>query len=394
MKNNNFTRLLFFTVVLFIAYNKVQGENRVTNNNATDSTVKIPDPANFNRTIDGKQVRLYILKNKNGATVAITNFGARLVSLVVPDKNNNPVDVILGHDSLADYRKRAENYYGAIIGRYGNRIAKGKFTLDGQNYKLDLNGGANTLHGGFSGFYNRVFDVVKAGPQKLQLTYFSKDGEGGYPGNLTVNIVYTLTNDNSVKIGYTATTDKNTVINLTNHAYFNLNGAGTKTITDNLLKINAANYLPVDASLIPTGNLAPVKGTPFDFTAFKVIGKDIDTPDGQLKIARGYDHNFVLNPHTMGQPVATVKSPQTGIVMDVYTSEPGLQFYTGNFVSARVKDGKGNKVYGYRSALCLETQHYPDSPNQPSFPSTVLKPGETYHTVTVYKFRVGKKGKG
>ena len=380
MKNNNLTRLLFFTVVLFIAYNKVQGQDQAT----------IPDSANFNRTVDGKAVHLYILKNKRGATVAITNFGGRLVSLIVPGKNNNPVDVILGHDSLADYRKRGENYYGAIIGRYGNRIAKGKFTLDGQNYQLDINGGVNMLHGGFSGFYNRVFDAVKTGPQKLHLTYFSKDGEGGFPGNLTVSVDYTLTNDNSLKIEYTATTDKTTVINLTNHAYFNLNGAGTQTITDNLLKINAATFLPVDATLIPTGKLQPVKGTPFDFTAFKAVGKDIDAADDQLKMGHGYDHNFVLDPHTMSQPVATVKSTQTGIIMDVYTTEPGLQFYSGNFITARVKDGKSNKVYGVRSALCLETQHYPDSPNQPSFPSTVLKPGQTYHTVTVYKFSVDK----
>ena len=386
MKNNNLTRLLFFTVVLFIAYNKVQGENYLTNSHAADSIIKIPDSANFNRTIDGKQVHLYILKNKRGATAAITNFGGRLVSLIVPDKKNNPTDVILGHDSLADYRKRGESYYGAIIGRYGNRIAKGKFTLNGQSYQLDINGGGNTLHGGFRGFHSRMFDAVKTDPQTLHLAYLSKDGEGGFPGNLTVSIIYTLTNDNALKIEYSANTDKTTVINLTNHAYFNLNGAGTKTITDNLLKINASTFTPVDATLIPTGKLEPVRGTPFDFTAFKVIGKDIDTANDQLKIARGYDHNFVLNPHTMRQPVATVKSPQTGIIMDVYTEEPGLQFYTGNFITDRVKDGKDHQVYGYRSALCLETQHYPDSPNQPSFPSTVLMPGQTYHTVTIYKF--------
>ncbi len=251
---------------------------------------------------------------------------------------------------------------------------------------MDINDGVNTLHGGFSGFFSRVFTAKQVNDQQLELTYISKDGEGGYPGNLTVKVSYTLTDDNGVKIEYTATTDKTTIVNLTNHAYFNLNGAGSKTITDNLLKIDADAFTPVDTTLIPTGKLQPVKGTPFDFTSFKAIGKDIGQPDEQLKNGKGYDHNFVLNKHDISQSVATVKSAETGIVMDVYTQEPGLQFYSGNFLTGKTNDGKGGAAYNYRSALCLETQHFPDSPNQPAFPSTVLKPGETYHTVTIYKF--------
>ena len=347
---------------------------------------KIPDSAKFKSTVDGKVVDLYVLKNKNNVTIAITNFGGRLVSLLVPDKAGHATDVILGHDSLKGYQKAKENYFGAIIGRYGNRIAKGKFTLDGKSYKLDVNDGVNTLHGGLSGFHNRVFTAKQTGDQELELTYLSKDGEGGYPGNLSVKVVYTLSDDNALKIEYTATTDKATVINLTNHAYFNLNGAGNKTITDNLLKINADNFSPVDTTLIPTGKLQPVKGTPFDFTSFKTIGQDIGKADEQLKNGKGYDHNFVLNKHDITQPVATVKSTETGISMDVFTTEPGIQFYSGNFLSKADTDGKGGATYDHRSALCLETQHYPDSPNEPSFPTTVLKPGETYHTVTIYKF--------
>ena len=344
------------------------------------------DAKNFEGDVNGKPVKLYTLKNSKGASVAITNYGGRVVSLLVPNNKGTFTDVVLGYDSLKTYQKPKEPFFGAIIGRYGNRIAKGKFTLDGKAYQLDINDGVNTLHGGFKGFYAQVFDAKQADDKSLDLTYVSKDGEGGYPGTLTVKVVYTLTDDNALKIEYTATTDKNTVVNLTNHAYFNLNGAGSSTITNNVLKINADAITPVDTTLIPTGKLMPVKGTPFDFTTAKEIGKDINETNEQLKNGKGYDHNFALNKHDATQSVATVSSTETGIVMDIYTEEPGLQFYSGNFLTGQTNDGKGGKAYPHRSAFCVETQHFPDAPNQPSFASTVLKPGATYHTVTTYKF--------
>jgi aldose 1-epimerase len=388
MKNNkNLLMMLSCSAALFAACN---GNPKTTDSTVKDSTSvttqSIPDSANFEADVQGQKVKLFTLKNNNGATVAITNYGGRLVSLLVPDKEGHATDVILGYDSLKSYQKPKEPYFGAIIGRYGNRIAKGKFTLDGKAYQLDINDGVNTLHGGFNGFYGKVFSAKQLSTSQLELTYASKDGEGGYPGNLTATVVYTLGDDNSLKIEYKATTDKTTVVNLTNHAYFNLNGAGSPTITDNVLQINADAFLPVDTTLIPTGKLQPVKGTPFDFTVSKTIGKDIGTADEQLKNGKGYDHNFVLNKHDLTTPIATVKSTVTGITLEVFTEEPGLQFYSGNFLTGASKDGKGGKAYPYRSAFCLETQHFPDAPNQAAFASTVLKPGQTYHTVTIYKF--------
>jgi aldose 1-epimerase len=388
MKNNkNLLMMLSCSAALFAACN---GNPKTTDSTVKDSTSvttqSIPDSANFEADVQGQKVKLFTLKNNSGATVAITNYGGRLVSLLVPDKDGKATDVILGYDSLKSYQKPKEPYFGAIIGRYGNRIAKGKFTLDGKAYQLDINDGVNTLHGGFNGFYGKVFSAKQLSASQLELTYVSKDGEGGYPGNLTATVVYTLGDDNSLKIEYKATTDKATVVNLTNHAYFNLNGAGSPTITDNVLQINADAFLPVDTTLIPTGKLQPVKGTPFDFTTSKTIGKDIGTADEQLKNGKGYDHNFVLNKHDLTTPIATVKSTVTGITLEVFTEEPGLQFYSGNFLTGATKDGKGGKAYPYRSAFCLETQHFPDAPNQAAFASTVLKPGQTYHTVTIYKF--------
>jgi aldose 1-epimerase len=357
---------------------------------AADSTSTVaaaaPDAKNFEATINGKAVKLYTLKNSKGASVAITNYGGRVVSLLVPDNKAALTDVVLGYDSVKTYQKPKEPFFGAIIGRYGNRIGKGKFSLDGKAYQLDINDGVNTLHGGFKGFYAQVFDVVQPNDSTLNLTYVSKDGEGGYPGTLTSKVTYTLTADNALKIEYTATTDKTTIVNLTNHAYFNLNGAGDSTILDNVVKIDADNITPVDTTLIPTGKLQPVKGTPFDFTTAKAIGANINDKDDQLKNGKGYDHNFALNKHDITKSIATVSSPKTGIVMDIYTDEPGLQFYSGNFLTGATKDGKGGKAYPHRSAFCMETQHFPDAPNQPAFASTVLKPGQTYHTTTIYKF--------
>ncbi|WDF78616.1 galactose mutarotase [Mucilaginibacter sp. KACC 22773] len=357
---------------------------------AADSTSTVaaaaPDAKNFEATINGKAVKLYTLKNNKGASVAITNYGGRVVSLLVPDNKAALTDVVLGYDSVKTYQKPKEPFFGAIIGRYGNRIGKGKFSLDGKAYQLDINDGVNTLHGGFKGFYAQVFDAAQPNDSTLNLTYVSKDGEGGYPGTLTSKVTYTLTADNALKIEYTATTDKTTIVNLTNHAYFNLNGEGDSTILDNIVKIDADNITPVDTTLIPTGKLQPVKGTPFDFTTAKAIGANINDKDDQLKNGKGYDHNFALNKHDITKSIATVSSPKTGIVMDIYTDEPGLQFYSGNFLTGATKDGKGGKSYPHRSAFCMETQHFPDAPNQPAFASTVLKPGQTYHTTTIYKF--------
>ena len=350
-----------------------------------DTSSAIPDSANFKQTVNNKQTGLFLLKNGT-MQVAITNYGGRIVSIMVPDKNGKATDVVLGYDSVKTYQKRGEPYFGALIGRYGNRIAKGKFALDGKAYQLEINDGVNSLHGGFHGFFSQVWDAKQVDAKTLELTYLSKDGEAGYPGNLQVKVVYSLTDDNGLKIDYTATSDKLTVVNLTNHAYFNLSGAGSKTITDHLLQINADTYTPVDATLIPTGKLDPVKGTPFDFTTAKAIGKNIGDDDAQLKSGKGYDHNFVLNKNDGSSPVATVTSPVTGITLQVFTGEPGLQFYSGNFLTGKTSDGKGGHSYPYRSAFCLETQHFPDSPNEKSFPSTELKPGVTYHTSTTYKF--------
>ena len=352
----------------------------------TDSAAKLPDTANFSGTIDGKPVRLYFLTNKNGMKAAITNYGGRLVSLLVKDKNDTLKDVILGYEKIDGYTKKGEPFFGGLIGRYGNRIAKGKFTLNGKPYQLELNDGVNTLHGGVKGFSSQMWDMKAMTDSTLTLTYSSADGEGGYPGKLDVEVTYTLKDDNAVAIEYTATTSKPTIVNLTNHAYFNLNGAGDSTILNDLLQIKADNFTPIDNTLIPTGKLQPVKGTPFDFTTLKPIGQDINAKDEQLTNGKGYDHNWALNKHTLSDVVATLKSEVTGISMDIYTDEPGLQFYTGNFLTGETKDGKGNIAYKYRSALCLETQHFPDSPNQPSFASTTLNPGAKYHTVTIYKF--------
>jgi len=350
----------------------------------------IPTAESFNSKVDGKETKLFVLKNANGAEAAITNYGGRIVSLMVKNDKGELVDVVLGHDSLAGYHTEKESFYGALVGRYANRIAKGKFTLDNKEYNLQVNDGKNTLHGGVDGFYAKVWDAKQVNDHSLELTYLAKDGEAGYPGNLNVKVVYDLTADNELKISYHATTDKPTVLNLTNHAYFNLNGAGDSTITDHLLTIHATEYTPVDATLIPTGKLEKVSGTPFDFTKPTLIGARINEDHEQLKKGGGYDHNFVLSNTKELRLAATLHSPKTGIYMDVLTQEPGVQFYSGNFLTGEKADGKGGQTYGYRSALCLETQHFPDSPNQKNFPSTVLRPGQDYNSVTVYKFYTAK----
>lgn len=351
----------------------------------------LPDTSAFQDAVDGKATSLYILKNKSNAEAAITNYGARVVSLLVPDKNGTLTDVVVGYDSIGKYVHQPETYFGAIVGRYGNRIAKGKFKLEGAEYTLATNNSPNHLHGGKKGFGAVVWTARQLNGQSVELTYLSKDGEEGYPGNLQVKVTYTLTDSNELKIDYEATTDKSTVLNLTNHAYFNLNGQGSGTINNHLLQINADNYTPVDSTLIPTGKIEPVTGTPFDFTQPTPIGSRIGADNEQLKYGKGYDHNFVLNPNTGSglNLAATVQGDQSGIFMEVYTQQPGIQFYGGNFLTG-ADPIKGGKKDDYRSALCLETQHFPDSPNQPSFPSTELKPGTTYTSTTVYKFSVKK----
>lgn len=354
-------------------------------------TVRLPDSAAFNATVDGKPTALYVLRNKTGMETAITNYGARVVSLLVPDKKGRLTDIVVGYDSISRYILQPEAYFGAIVGRYGNRIAKGKFSLEGKEYTLATNNGVNHLHGGKKGFAAGVWEAKQPDSRTLELSYLSKDGEEGYPGNLQVKVTYTLTDSNELKIDYLATTDKATVLNLTNHSYFNLNGQGSGTINDHLLQLNADNYTPVDSTLIPTGNLDLVAGTPFDFRQPVAIGSRIGADNIQLKYGKGYDHNFVLNP-VKGSGLnraAIVLGDQSGIYMEVFTLEPGIQFYGGNFM-AGTNPIKGGKKDDFRTAFCLETQHYPNSPNQATFPSTELTPGKQYKTTTVYKFSVKK----
>ncbi|MEO8594028.1 MAG: aldose epimerase family protein [Candidatus Solibacter sp.] len=341
----------------------------------------------FSNMPDGTVVDLYTLSNKNGMQAGIITYGGTVVSLTAPDRTGKYGDVVLGLDDVASYQKGTA-FFGALIGRYGNRIGKAQFKLDGATYKLPANDNGNTLHGGPEGFDKHIWAAVPGnGPdgQTLELSYVSKDGEMGFPGNLTTKVTYTLTNNNELKIDYSATTDKTTVANLTNHSYFNLGGAGEGDILSHEVMINADKFTPVDATLIPTGELKPVAGTPFDFTKSTAIGARINGDDQQLKYGKGYDHNWVLNKGTGGMTkAAEVTESKTGRVMEVFTTEPGLQFYTGNFLDGSLK-GKG-KTYAHRSGFCMETQHYPDSPNKPDFPSTTVKPGATYQTTTVYKF--------
>ena len=343
-------------------------------------------PETFGTMGDGTVVDLYTLTNSHGMEARIINYGATLISLEVPDRNGQPGDVVLGYDDLAGYLN-STTFFGATIGRYANRIAKGLFTLDGVAYHLPINDGPNSLHGGAKGFDKVLWSAKRAdGPdgQAVQLSYLSRDGEEGYPGNLSVTVTYTLTGSNELRIDYSATTDRKTVLNLTNHSYFNL--AGTGDILAHEVMINADTFTPIDATLIPTGVLQPVEGTPLDFRTPTAVGARINEPDPQLKFAGGYDHNWVLNkPRGQMGLAARATDPSTGRTVEVRTTEPGVQFYTGNFLDGTVI-GKGGRAVEKRSGLTFETQHYPDSPNHPDFPSTVLSPGETFQSTTVYAF--------
>ncbi len=347
-----------------------------------------PMKQSFGKTPDGQPVDRYTLRNGHGMEADIITRGAVVTRLMVPDRSGTPGDVVLGFDTLEGYLK--ENpYFGAIVGRYGNRIAKGRFTLNGKTYTLATNNGPNSLHGGLKGFDKQIWTarpVTAADGQALELTYVSKDGEEGYPGTLTAKVTYTLSNDNALRIQYDLTTDKDTVANVTNHSYFNLAGQGAGDILSHEIMIDADRFTPVDATLIPTGELRPVAGTPFDFRKPVAIGARITAGDEQIKFGKGYDHNFVVNgaAGTLRQAVR-VTEKASGRIMEVYTTEPGVQFYTGNFLDGSLK-GKGGKVYNFRYGFCLETQHFPNSPNTPSFPTTVIKAGQHYTSETQYRF--------
>lgn len=394
-KNNIDMKLKsFITLALGIAILQSCTSKKTKNNQTTDS-VKMNkiEKISFGILPDGRGVDLYILKNAKGMEVKIMNYGGVVTHLTAPDKDGKYEDVVLGFDSLAGYLTPPP-YFGAIIGRYGNRIAKGKFTLEGKAYQLATNNNnLNHLHGGVVG-YDKVLwtaEPIEGTESALKLTYLSKDGEEGYPGNLNITVIYTLTNDNSLKIDYTATTDKTTIINLTNHSYFNLSAA-KKDVLDHEVTLNADKYLPVDKGLIPTGELRTVAGTVFDFTKPTVIEKGInEVKDEQIVLGGGYDHAWILIKKEVNELslAASVLEKTSGRKMEVMTTEPAIQFYTGNFLDGSLT-GKGGVKYAKRFALCLESEHYPDSPNQAAFPSTVLKPNETYKTTTIYKFSTEK----
>lgn len=345
------------------------------------------DPSKFETTVDGKAVKLYVLKNKAGMEVCATNYGGRIVSVMVPDRNNQWRDVVLGHDSIADYI-HIDGNFGALIGRYGNRINQGRFTLDGVEYQLPQNNYGHCLHGGPKGFHHSVWNATQPNDTTLELTLHSPDGEAGFPGNLDVKVVYTLTSDNALRLQYTATTDKPTVVNLTNHSYFNLSGNAANDVLNDTVQFDADAFTPIDSTFMTWGEIRPVEGTPFDFRAGKTVGQDIEADDEQLKNGLGYDHNMVLNTGgDLSKVACRISDPTSGIVLRVYTTEPGIQFYTGNFLDGKVK-GKGGIAYPRRGAICVETQHFPDSPNQLNYPSVVLRPGETYSSTCIYKFSV------
>lgn len=347
--------------------------------------------SDYGITGKGDSVEKYTLTNRNGMQVEIISYGGTIISLMAPDKNGNYEDVVLGFTDPEDYFNGNPYFFGALVGRYGNRIAGAEFTLEGKTYQLHKNDGSNSLHGGKEGFDTKIWTaepVENAQFPTLKLAYISADGEEGFPGQLTTTVLYTLTDDDALEISYEAITDKATVVNLTQHSYFNLSGDFTKTITDHEMQISADRFLPVNKNIIPTGELREVKGTPFDFTVSKPVNRDIDADDEQLRLGEGYDHNWILNGEGL-RTIASVCHPGSGRIMEVISDRPGVQFYSGNFLDGKYKTKTGGR-YEKRSGFCLETQGYPDSPNQKAFPSTELKPGQKYQTKTIYKFSVKK----
>ncbi|MFA6751494.1 MAG: aldose epimerase family protein [Fermentimonas sp.] len=379
----------FNQIVLLLAIIAVVGcTNKQQEAQTEETTLSGLYKSDFETLVEGDSTDLYVLTNANGVEVTITNYGGRIVSVMVPDREGNLKDVVLGFDNISDYMSN-DNNLGATIGRYGNRIANGKITVDGVEYQLPQNNFGHTLHGGPEGYHKRLFNAKQSDNQTLVLTYLSKDGEAGFPGNLDVKVTMILTDDNAIDIQYEAETDKETVVNLTNHSYFNLSGDANNTILDEILTINADQFTPVDESFMTTGEILPVEGTPMDFRNPTLIGERIDNYEfEQLKFGDGYDHNWVLNTAgDISKVAATVYSPQTGILLEVYTTEPGLQVYSGNFLDGSFI-GKNGAVYNKRNAICLETQKYPDSPNKTDWPSPFLKPGEKYTSRCIYKFSV------
>ena len=368
--------LLFIAVMMVAACNN----NSSTETKAASFTITEKPFGNF----ENAAVTEFTITNPSGMQVSILNYGGTVTKIITKDKNGNDGNVILGYDSLRGYLQKGNPYFGCLVGRYANRIANAKFSLDSATYTLAANNNGQSLHGGLKGFDKVMWKAEKpAGDSSLKLTYISKDGEEGYPGNLNVEVIYTLTTANELKIGYKATTDKATPVNLTNHCYFNLSAGADSTILGHALMMNAAKYTPVNDKLIPLGDHVDVKNTPFDFTSSKLIGKEIDSVKG------GYDHNWVLNRTGTGlEMIATLSHAASGRIMDIFTTEPGLQFYSGNFLDGTLAGCIGGKPYVLHGGLCLEAQHFPDSPNQPAFPNTILKPGETYTQTTVYKFSV------
>ncbi len=353
------------------------------------------DPQKFIATYDGDSTALYVLTNSNGMEACITNFGGRIVSLMVPDRNGEMRDVVLGFDSIQAYfPENNQSDFGAAIGRYANRINQGRFVLDADTFQLPQNNYGHCLHGGTNmgtkGWQYRMYTANQLNDSTLELRIVSPDGDNGFPGQVTATVTYTLTADNAIDIAYEATTDRKTIINLTNHSYFNLSGDANQPITDNILWVNADNYTPVDSTFMTYGTIDPVAGTPMDFTTPKAIGQDINSDFIQIQNGKGYDHNWVLNTNgDITQPALRVIAPTSGIVMEVFTNEPGVQIYAGNFLDGTVV-GKGGIAYAQRTAVCFETQHYPDSPNKPQWPTTVLNPGETYTSHCIYRFSVDK----
>lgn len=342
----------------------------------------------FRDIVDGKQTNLFILINKNGCEATVTNYGSKLVSLMMPDKSGNFIDVVTGHNSIKEYLSSEEPYFGAICGRTGNRIANGKFTLEGKEYTLAINNGPNNLHGGLKGFNAVVWDAKQVDAQTVELTYLAKDGEEGFPGNMTTIVTYQLTDDNALKIGYKATTDKTTILNLTNHSYFNLSGAGDPYIGDHLLTIFADTYLPTDDTAIPYGKPEAVVGTPMNFSTPQTIGSRINDDFQQLIFGKGYDHTYIFDKKEGEMALGVVcESPKTGIVMETYTTEPGVQLYTGNWMTGNFV-GKNGKRYPERAAVCFETQHFPDSIHHPEYPGIILSPEDTFTSETIYKFSI------
>ncbi len=383
-----FKRSLFLPAVFSLAIFACNNNSTTKTEAMKDTGQELVDRAKFADTINGKATALYTLKNDYGTELSITNFGGRFVTLLVPDKDGKPTNVIIGMESVNAFANAAEKYFGATIGPVTNRIAKGKFTIDGTEYTLAQNNGQNTLHGGSHGFQDVVWDASQPNDSSLVLTYLKPDMEGGFPGNLNVKVTFTLQDKADIHMDYEATTDKATPVNMTNHAFFNLNGAGSGDILGHTLEIFGDNITPVDSTLIPTGKLEPVANTPFDFTKPHTIGERIETDNEQLRFGKGYDHNYVLNGTKAANGLthaARAKGDKSGIVLNVYTTEPALQFYCGNFMQSQ-----NNLIGGFkddfRTAFCLETQHHPDAPNQPNFPNTILRPGEVYKTSTVYSF--------